>query len=172
MAIIMTQRIGHGYDVHRFGPGDKLAIGGVTIPYEHSLIAHSDGDVLLHALADALLGAMGLGDIGRHFPDSDPSLRGMDSRQLLRTVYTKVNAQGYCLGNADATIIAQAPKMAGHIPAMCANIAQDLKTEVGAINIKATTTERLGFTGRQEGIAAHAVVLLMPSKDSTRLVQP
>jgi 2-C-methyl-D-erythritol 2,4-cyclodiphosphate synthase len=156
----MKQRIGHGYDVHRFGPGDKLFIGGVKIPHKRGLIAHSDGDVLLHALADALLGAAGLGDIGQHFPDSDPIFKDKDSRELLRIVYTKVNAKGYYLVNADLTIIAQAPKMADYIPAMGINIAQDLKTTTDAINIKATTTEQLGFIGREEGIAAHSVVLL------------
>lgn len=134
------------------------------IPYERSLIAHSDGDVLLHALADALLGAVGLGDIGQHFPDNNPSFKDMDSRELLRIVYAKVNAKGYCLVNADATVIAQAPKLANYIPAMRVNISQDLDTAADAINIKATTTEQLGFTGRKEGIAAHAVALLTTDK--------
>ena len=164
----MSQRIGHGYDVHRFGRGDKVVIGGVIIPHERGLVAHSDGDVLLHALTDALLGAAGLGDIGQHFPDTDPLFKGVDSRELLRNAYAKVNAKGFYLVNADTTVIAQAPRMAAHIPAMCTAIAQDLKTTADAINVKATTTERLGFTGRKEGIAAHAVVLLTSDTDSTQ----
>ena len=156
----MKQRIGHGYDVHRFGPGDKLVIGGVTIPHRAGILAHSDGDVLLHALIDALLGAAGLGDIGQHFPDSSPLFKDVDSRKLLRNAYAKVGDKGYYLVNADATVIAQAPKLANDIPAMRTIIASDLNTTEDAINIKATTTEHLGFTGREEGIAAHAVVLI------------
>lgn len=155
-------RIGQGFDVHKFAPGDKIVIGGVVIPHTKSLQAHSDGDVLLHALCDALLGACGLGDIGKHFPDTDPQYRGANSRQLLRLVMSKVKAQGWQLGNADMTIIAQAPKMAPYIPAMCEAIAQDLACSSAQINVKATTTEQLGFTGRGEGIAAQAVVLLTP----------
>ena len=156
----MKQRIGHGYDVHRFGPGDKLVIGGVTIPHRVGILAHSDGDVLLHAFTDALLGAAGLGDIGQHFPDSSPLFKDVDSRKLLRNAYAKVGDKGYYLVNADATVIAQAPKLANDIPAMRTIIASDLNTTEDAINIKATTTEHLGFTGREEGIAAHAVVLI------------
>ncbi|HGF7193659.1 TPA: 2-C-methyl-D-erythritol 2,4-cyclodiphosphate synthase [Vibrio cholerae] len=153
-------RIGHGFDVHRFGGEGPIIIGGVKIPYEQGLIAHSDGDVALHALSDALLGAIAAGDIGRHFPDTDDKWKGADSRELLKDVYRRVKAQGYVLGNADVTIIAQAPKMAPYIQAMCASIAEDLETDLGNINVKATTTEKLGFTGRKEGIACEAVVLL------------
>lgn len=153
-------RIGHGFDVHKFGGEGPVIIGGVAIPYEQGLIAHSDGDVALHALTDALLGAIAAGDIGRHFPDTDDKWKGADSRELLKDVYRRVKEQGYRLGNADVTIMAQAPKMAPHIDAMCAAIAEDLETDVSNINVKATTTERLGFTGRKEGIATEAVVLL------------
>lgn len=153
-------RIGHGYDVHAFGNGDKIVIGGAVIPHTHGLIAHSDGDVLLHALCDALLGAAALGDIGKHFPDTDMQYRNADSRSLLRMVYAKVKAKGWALENADMTIVAQKPRMANYIPHMVENIAADLQTENDQINIKATTTEKLGFTGREEGIAAYAVVLL------------
>ena len=153
-------RIGHGYDVHAFGAGDKIVIGGVVIPHHHGLIAHSDGDVLLHALSDALLGAAALGDIGKHFPDTDMQYRNADSRALLRMVYSKVKANGWCLENADMTIVAQAPRMANYIPHMVGHVAEDLQCQLNQINIKATTTERLGFTGREEGIAAYAVVLL------------
>ncbi|MBR9789885.1 MAG: 2-C-methyl-D-erythritol 2,4-cyclodiphosphate synthase [Vibrionaceae bacterium] len=153
-------RIGHGFDVHKFGGEGPVIIGGVAIPYEQGLIAHSDGDVALHALSDALLGAIAAGDIGRHFPDTDDKWKGADSRELLKDVYRRVKEQGYRLGNADITIMAQAPKMAPHIEAMCAAIAQDLETDISNINVKATTTERLGFTGRKEGIATEAVVLL------------
>ncbi|KGK18492.1 2-C-methyl-D-erythritol 2,4-cyclodiphosphate synthase [Vibrio navarrensis] len=154
-------RIGHGFDVHKFGGEGPVIIGGVKVPYEQGLIAHSDGDVALHALSDALLGAIAAGDIGRHFPDTDNQWKGADSRELLKDVYRRVKEQGYRLGNADITIIAQAPKMAPYIEAMCQAIAEDLQTEVGNINVKATTTERLGFTGRKEGIATEAVVLLI-----------
>ena len=153
-------RIGHGFDVHKFGGEGPVIIGGVSVPYEQGLIAHSDGDVALHALSDALLGAIAAGDIGRHFPDTDDKWKGADSRELLKDVYRRVKEQGYRLGNADITIIAQAPKMAPYIEAMCAAIAQDLETDISNINVKATTTERLGFTGRKEGIATEAVVLL------------
>ncbi|MEH0715530.1 2-C-methyl-D-erythritol 2,4-cyclodiphosphate synthase [Vibrio owensii] len=153
-------RIGHGFDVHKFGGEGPVIIGGVAIPYEQGLIAHSDGDVALHALSDALLGAIAAGDIGRHFPDTDDKWKGVDSRELLKDVYRRVKEQGYRLGNADITIIAQAPKMAPYIEAMCAAIAEDLETDINNINVKATTTERLGFTGRKEGIATEAVVLL------------
>jgi len=155
-------RIGHGYDVHAFGEGDKIVIGGVAIEHERGLVAHSDGDVLLHALCDALLGAVALGDIGKHFPDTDPSFKGADSRELLRLVYAKVKAKGYRLANADMTVVAQAPKMAPHIENMVFHIAKDLEAQRDQVNVKATTTEKLGFAGRKEGIAAHAVVLLQP----------
>ncbi|HCH0916410.1 TPA: 2-C-methyl-D-erythritol 2,4-cyclodiphosphate synthase [Vibrio parahaemolyticus] len=154
-------RIGHGFDVHKFGGEGPVIIGGVAIPYEQGLIAHSDGDVALHALTDALLGAIAAGDIGRHFPDTDDKWKGANSRELLKDVYRRVKEQGYRLGNADVTIMAQAPKMAPHIDAMCAAIAEDLETDISNINVKATTTERLGFTGRKEGIATEAVVLLL-----------
>ena len=156
----MSMRIGNGYDVHAFGGGDKIVIGGVVIPHHHGLVAHSDGDVLLHALCDALLGAVALGDIGKHFPDTDMQYRNADSRSLLRMVYAKVNQQGWKLVNADMTIVAQAPRMANYIPRMQETIAADLQSPINQINVKATTTERLGFTGREEGIACYAVVLL------------
>ena len=155
-------RIGHGFDVHKFGPGDHVVLGGVSIPYEHGLLAHSDGDVLIHALCDALLGAAGLGDIGKHFPDTDPEFEGADSRNLLRHVVGLLKAEGWAVGNIDSTLVAQAPKMAPHIEAMRAHLAADLEVDISAVNVKATTTEKLGFTGRKEGIAAHAVALLMP----------
>ncbi len=154
-------RIGHGYDVHRFNDGDHIILGGVTIPYEKGLEAHSDGDVVLHALADALLGAAALGDIGKHFPDTEPEFKGADSRVLLRHVFKLIQDHAYQLVNADITIIAQAPKMAPHIQAMCENIAEDLSVSLDQINVKATTTEKLGFEGRKEGIAVHAVVLII-----------
>ena len=153
-------RIGHGYDVHAFGPGDHLMLGGVAIPCQQGFVAHSDGDVLIHALCDALLGAAGLGDIGRHFPDTDPRYRGIDSRQLLRHVVALLAERGWRPGNADISIVAQAPKMAPHIAAMEGHLAQDLGVATDCINVKATTTEKLGFEGRREGIACHAVVLI------------
>ena len=156
----MSMRIGHGYDVHAFGPGDKIVIGGVVIPHHHGLIAHSDGDVLLHALCDALLGATALGDIGKHFPDTDMQYRNADSRALLRMVYAKVTQLGWKISNADMTIVAQAPRMANYIARMVETIAADLQCELNQVNVKATTSERLGFTGREEGIACYAVVLL------------
>lgn len=159
-------RIGHGFDVHRFGEGDHLMIGGVAIPFDHGFVAHSDGDVLLHAISDALLGACALGDIGRHFPDHDPAWAGADSRGLLRHVLTLVRDAGYRVGNVDATVIAQAPKLAPHVTAMCRHIAEDLELALDAVNVKATTSERLGFTGRGEGIAAEAVVLLARAGDA------
>lgn len=155
-------RIGQGFDVHALVAGRKLIIGGVEIPYHLGLEGHSDADVLLHAVCDALLGACALGDIGRHFPDSDARYKGIDSRELMRHVMNLVVGQGYRVANLDATIIAQAPKMAPHIPAMVGNIAADLGVAPSAINIKATTTEQLGFTGRGEGIAAQAICLLEP----------
>ena len=153
-------RIGHGYDVHRFGEGDFVTLGGVQIPHRFGLLAHSDGDVLLHALSDALLGAAALGDIGRHFPDTDPTFKGADSRVLLRHVLALVKAKGWQVGNVDATIVAQAPKMAPHIEAMRALIAADLEVELVFFFNETATTEKLGFTGREEGIAVHAVALL------------
>jgi len=153
-------RIGQGFDVHAFQPGGRLVLGGVDIPHSHSLKAHSDGDVVVHALCDALLGAAALGDIGRHFPDSDSAYQGIDSRELLRRVYASLQSEGYRVVNADLTIVAQAPRLAPHVEAMCINIASDLQTESACINVKATTTEQLGFTGREEGIAAFAVVLI------------
>ncbi len=153
-------RIGHGFDVHAFGPGDFVTLGGVRIPHTHGLLAHSDGDVLLHALCDALLGAAGLGDIGQHFPDSSAEFRGMDSRIFLRRVLGLLQAQGLTVGNVDATLIAQAPRMAPYIPTMRERIAADLALTPTHVNVKATTTERLGAIGRGEGIAAHAVALL------------
>ena len=154
-------RIGHGYDVHRFQPGDFITLGGVQIAHEKSFVAHSDGDVLLHALTDALLGAAALGDIGQHFPDTDPIYKGADSRQLLRNVVSLLEQRGWLVGNVDSTILAQAPKMAPHIALMRENIAADLKIALDQVNVKATTTESLGFVGREEGIAAHAVVILV-----------
>ncbi|MBP8065706.1 MAG: 2-C-methyl-D-erythritol 2,4-cyclodiphosphate synthase [Aeromonadaceae bacterium] len=154
-------RIGHGFDVHKFGGDGPCMLGGVPVPYEQGLLAHSDGDVVLHAVSDALLGAIAAGDIGRHFPDNDMKFKGIDSRILLRDVYAKVQAEGYRLGNLDVTIIAQAPKMAPHIEAMRAVMAADLQSANQQINVKATTSERLGFTGRKEGIAVEAVVLVV-----------
>lgn len=156
-----SMRIGHGYDVHRFCEGTFITLGGVKIPHKFGLLAHSDGDVLLHALSDALLGAAALGDIGRHFPDTDPAFKGADSRALLRHVLGLIQAKGYVVGNVDATIVAQAPKMAPHIETMRACIAEDLLIELDQVNVKATTTEKLGFTGREEGVAVHAVALLV-----------
>ena len=154
-------RIGHGFDVHAFGPGEFITLGGVRIPHTHGLIAHSDGDVLIHALCDALLGALALGDIGQHFPDSSAEFKDIDSRILLRRVAALLREQGLAVGNADATIIAQAPRMAPHIPTMREHIAADLAVLPNRINVKATTTERLGYIGRGEGIAVHAVALLV-----------
>ena len=159
-------RIGHGYDVHRFGPGDKLMLGGVAIPFDQSFVAHSDGDVLIHALIDGLLGAAALGDIGQHFPDTDNQWRGADSRALLRAVAEMIAESGYQLGNADITIVAEQPKMLPHLDKMRLNLAADIHCAVDQINIKATTTEALGFTGRREGIACHAVVLLVTAQSA------
>lgn len=155
-------RIGHGYDVHRLVEGRKLIIGGVEIPFEKGLLGHSDADVLLHVVADAMLGALALGDIGKHFPDTDPAFKGADSMKLLAHVVQLVAEKGWQLGNLDATIIAQQPKMAPHIPAMREQIARTCQVSVDCINVKATTEEGLGFTGIGEGIAAHCVVLLQP----------
>ena len=153
-------RIGHGYDAHRLVPGTTLVLGGVAIEFERGLAAHSDGDVLIHALCDALLGAAGLGDIGRHFPDSRPELAGIDSRILLRRVVALLGDEGCGVVNADVTVVAQAPRLAPHLRDMRANLASDLGVATDRVNVKATTTEGMGFAGRGEGIAAHAVVLL------------
>jgi 2-C-methyl-D-erythritol 2,4-cyclodiphosphate synthase len=155
-------RIGQGFDVHQLVAGRRLVIGGVEIAHDKGLLGHSDADVLLHAICDALLGAAALGDIGRHFPDSDPHYKGIDSRELLRRVAGLVSEAGYAAANVDATIIAEAPRMAPHVAAMVANIAADLGIDTSCVNVKATTTERLGFAGRGEGIAAQAVCLLAP----------
>jgi 2-C-methyl-D-erythritol 2,4-cyclodiphosphate synthase len=153
-------KIGHGFDVHQLVTGRRLIIGGVDIPYERGLLGHSDADVLLHAIADALLGAAALGDIGKHFPDTDARYLGIDSRQLLRHVVSLIKTKGYAISNIDATIIAQAPRMSPHIDAMRANIAADASLTLDDVNVKATTTEQLGFTGRGEGIVAEAVCLI------------
>lgn len=153
-------RIGHGFDVHKFGGEGPITLGGVKIPYQYGLVAHSDGDVVLHAITDALIGALALGDIGKLFPDNDPEYKGIDSRILLRKVYSIIQNKGYELVNLDTTIIAQEPKMRGHVDQMRVNIAEDLNVHFDQISVKATTTEQLGFTGRKEGIACEAVVLL------------
>ena len=153
-------RIGHGYDVHAFGDGDHVVLGGVRIDCDRGLVAHSDGDVLIHALCDALLGAAGLGDIGRHFPDTDERFSGADSRDLLRAVVSQLQTAGWSVGNVDLTVIAQTPRLSEHVAAMQGNLAQDLGVGQDCVNVKATTTERLGFVGREEGIASHAVALL------------
>jgi 2-C-methyl-D-erythritol 2,4-cyclodiphosphate synthase len=153
-------RVGHGYDVHQLVAGRDLVLGGVKIAHEKGLLGHSDADVLLHAICDALLGAAGLGDIGRHFPDSDPAFKGIDSRILLRRVAGAIAQHGWIVANVDATIVAQRPRLVSHLPQMAANIAADLALMPERVNVKATTTEGLGFAGREEGIAAHAVALL------------
>ena len=153
-------RIGHGYDVHAFEEGDHLMLGGVRVPHDRAFKAHSDGDVLIHALCDALLGAAALGDIGRHFPDSDPRFKGIDSLQLLTRVVKLAYRQGLRLGNADVTVIAERPKLAPHFESMRRKLAEVCRVAPHAINLKGTTTEKMGFAGREEGIAAHAVVLL------------
>ena len=153
-------RIGHGYDVHRLVEGRDLILGGVKIPYEKGLLGHSDADVLLHAVSDALLGAAGLGDIGRHFPDTDPQYKGADSLELLRQVHRKISEKGYRVGNIDVTMIAQKPKLKDYIPQMQANIAAAVGTAPDRVNVKATTEEKLGFTGTGEGMSCHAVCLL------------
>jgi 2-C-methyl-D-erythritol 2,4-cyclodiphosphate synthase len=155
-------RIGHGIDVHCFGDGDSVTLAGVTIPHSHGLVAHSDGDVALHALCDAMLGALALGDIGKHFPDTDAAYKNADSRVLLRHVAALVRSKGYQVGNCDVTVLAERPKLAPHIALMQERVAADLGITTDCVSIKATTTEKLGFVGRQEGIEAHAVVLLMP----------
>ena len=156
----MTMRIGTGFDVHALVPGRRLVLGGVDVPHDRGLDGHSDADVLIHAIGDAILGALALGDLGRHFPDTDPRWKGADSRALLRRIAGMMEERGYAIGNVDATIVAQAPKLAPHVAAIRANIAADLGCPLDDVSVKATTTERLGFTGRGEGIAAEAVVLL------------
>ncbi len=153
-------RIGHGYDVHAFGDGDHVVLGGVRIDCDRGLVAHSDGDVLIHALCDALLGAAGLGDIGKHFPDTEDRFSGADSRDLLRAVVSQLDASGWLVGNVDLTVIAQTPRLSDHVSAMQMNLAHDLGVGRDCVNVKATTTESLGFVGREEGIASHAVALL------------
>ena len=155
-------RIGHGFDAHRFGEGDSVTIGGVVIPHTQGLIAHSDGDVLIHAICDAILGAMALGDIGKHFPDNDPAFKNIDSAELLKSVMQSASDKGYKVGNLDCTVIAQAPRLGAHIPAMQTKLSMLLNVEADAVNVKATTTEKMGYTGRGEGISAHAVVLMQP----------
>jgi len=155
-------RIGHGFDAHRFGEGDTVTIGGIAIPHNQALIAHSDGDVLIHAICDAILGAIALGDIGKHFPDNDPAFKNIDSAELLKSVMQSANNKGYVVGNLDCTVIAQAPRLGAHIPAMQTKLSGLLNVEVDAVNVKATTTEKMGYTGRGEGISAHAVVLMQP----------
>jgi len=155
-------RIGHGFDAHRFGEGDSVTIGSISIPHSQGLIAHSDGDVLIHAICDAILGAMALGDIGKHFPDNDPAFKNIDSAELLKSVMQSANKKGYVVGNLDCTVIAQAPRLGAHIYAMQTKLAGLLNVEVDAVNVKATTTEKMGYTGRGEGISAHAVVLMQP----------
>jgi len=159
-------RVGSGYDVHAFGPGDHVTLGGVRIPYSHGVRAHSDGDVLLHALCDALLGALGLGDIGQHFPDSDPRWKGADSRVFLKHCAGLVAQRGWHVVNADVTVIAEAPRLGVHRAQMCANLADDLGTTLDCVNVKATTGEGLGALGRGEGLACHAVVLLACAGDA------
>ncbi len=159
-------RIGQGFDVHRFGPGEAVVLGGIRIAHTHGIVAHSDGDVLLHALCDALLGAIAEGDIGRHFPDTDPRWKGADSRALLRQCMLLVKDAGFRVGNVDLTVIAERPKVAPHADAIRANIAKDLGCSVRDVGLKATTTEGLGFTGRREGIAAQAIALLLPLESS------
>jgi 2-C-methyl-D-erythritol 2,4-cyclodiphosphate synthase len=157
----MNIRIGQGYDVHAFGDGDHVMLGGVRVPHERGVLAHSDGDVVLHALCDAMLGALALGDIGVHFPPSDPQWRGADSRAFVRHCDGLIRARGWHVGNADVTVVCERPKVGPHAPAMRARIAEDLGVEPDAISVKATTSEKLGFTGRSEGIAAMAVCLLV-----------
>jgi len=160
-AAIPDIRIGHGFDVHAFGPGDHVMLGGVRVPHTQGVLAHSDGDVVIHALCDAMLGALALGDIGRHFPPSDPQWKGADSRAFLRHCNTLLRERGWRLGNADVTVVCERPKVGPHVDAMRVLLAGDIGVELDAVSIKATTTETLGFTGRGEGIAAHAVCLLV-----------
>ncbi|KFZ29635.1 2-C-methyl-D-erythritol 2,4-cyclodiphosphate synthase [Pseudidiomarina atlantica] len=159
-------RIGHGYDVHKFGSDKPLLLGGVEVPYEQGLLAHSDGDVVLHAITDALLGALAKGDIGHHFPDTDAAYAGADSANLLQQVVDMAHSEGWLLGNLDVTIVAQAPKLANFIAAMRQRIATLFKADIACVNVKATTTEKLGFVGRKEGIACHAVILVKANTDA------
>jgi 2-C-methyl-D-erythritol 2,4-cyclodiphosphate synthase len=161
MSALLPFRIGQGYDCHQLVEGRKLILGGVEIPHVKGLLGHSDADALLHAITDAILGAAALGDIGKHFPDTDAAFKGADSRVLLREAAKRVQATGYDIGNVDCTIIAQRPKMAPHIPVMAANIAEDLGISIGQVNVKAKTNERMGYLGREEGINAEAVALLI-----------
>ena len=153
-------RVGQGYDVHEFGPGDKVVLGGVTVPHTHGVRAHSDGDVLLHAVCDALLGAAALGDIGMHFSDADPQWRGTDSRVFVRHAFGLLQARGYRVVNVDVTVLAEAPRLGKHRVEMCANIAADLQIDLDCVNVKATTSEGMGFVGRREGLACHAIVMI------------
>ena len=157
-----TLRIGIGYDVHAFGPGTQVVLGGVAIPHSHGLVAHSDGDVLIHALCDALLGCLALGDIGRHFPPGDPQWKAADSRLLLRAVQAMLQERGWRVNNVDAVVVCERPKLAPHVETMRSVLAEDLRVGVNAVSVKATTSERLGFTGREEGIAAQAVATVVP----------
>ena len=157
-------RIGYGFDTHKLVEGRRLLLGGVEIPFEKGLLGHSDADVLLHAITDALLGAVALGDIGQHFPDTDPQHKNADSRLLLKHCYNLIKKEGFVLGNLDATIIAQRPKLMPYIPKICQTIANDLEVELNQISVKATTSEKMGFIGREEGVSAHAVVLMVPFK--------
>ena len=157
-------RIGHGYDVHAFGAGDHVVLGGVRIAHSRGIVAHSDGDVVIHALCDAILGALASGDIGRHFPPTDPRWRDADSRLFLRHCAAQMREAGYAFGNGDVTIVCELPRIAPHVEAMRANLAADLGCDAGQVSVKATTSEKLGFTGRGEGIAAQAVVLLQPGR--------
>lgn len=159
-------RIGHGFDVHKFGGNGPLMLAGIAVPYEQGFIAHSDGDVAIHALCDAILGALCLGDIGNHFPDTDGQYENISSRILLRHVVSLMTRKGYQIGNVDITIVAQAPKMAPHLTPMRACLSEDLLCDIEQVNVKATTTEKLGYTGRKEGVAVHSVVLLMPKSDN------
>lgn len=164
-------RIGHGFDVHRFGGSGPLMLGGVEIPFEQGFIAHSDGDVAIHALCDAILGALCLADIGNHFPDTDGQYENISSRILLRHVVTLMTEKGYQLGNTDITIVAQAPKMAPHLLAMRTCLSEDLHSSIEQVNVKATTTEKLGYTGRKEGISVHCVVLLIPKEQQLSSIE-
>lgn len=162
-------RIGIGYDVHAFGPGDHVVLGGVRIEHDRGLVAHSDGDVLIHALCDALLGALALGDIGQHFPPGDPQWQGADSRMLLRAVQAMLVERGWRVGNVDTVVICELPKLLPHVDLMRQRLADDLRVDLSAVGVKATTTEKLGFTGRGEGIAAQAIAMLVPRADADRI---
>lgn len=155
-------RVGHGYDAHRFGEGSEVRIGGISVPHSRGVVAHSDGDVVIHALCDAILGALGLGDLGARFPDSDPAYAGVDSRSLLKNVASEMRTRGWVLANADATIVAQTPRLSPYIALMCEALSDDLGAGIDQVNVKATTTEGMGFVGREEGLACHVVVILIP----------